>query len=296
MKVFVTGATGFVGSTVVQELISAGHQVLALVRSAEGAQRLMAAGAEIHHGDLTDLESLKAGVSEADGIIHTGFIHDFTRFKEVCEVDRKAILAMGEVIRGSNRPFIVTSALAPVAHGGVISEDDRATSSPHPRAASEHAVDELVSQGIRVAVVRLPPSVHGTGDTHGFVPTLIRLARKNGKAAYIEDGANAWSAIHRLDAVKVYVAALEKDFEPGTRYHAVGEQEIPLWAIATVIGEQLSLPVVSLSEQEAHVYFDSFFHFAKLHAPTSGKKTQRDLGCKPVHPTLLEDLKNNIYF
>lgn len=295
MRVFVTGATGFVGSAVVKELLSAGHQVLGLARSDASAQLLIEAGAEVHRGDLEDLESLKRGAASTDGTIHTGFIHDFTRFKEVCEVDRRAIEALGEALKGTNKPLLVTSGSALLPAGQLGTENDkRNPNSPNPR-ETEQAADALSEQGIRVAVVRLPPSVHGEGD-HGFVPILINIAREKGVSVYKEEGNNVWPAVHRLDAAKVFRLALEKNPEPGTRYHALAEQGIPFKQIAEVIGKRLNVPVVSKSTEEANAHFDWFAHFAAFDNPASSKQTQDQLGWSFNQPGLLEDIDNDYYF
>ena len=295
MKIFVTGATGFVGSAVVQELLSAGHEVLGLARSAEAAKLLTNAGAQVHRGDLEDLESLKSGAAATDGVIHTGFIHDFSRFKEVCEVDRHAVIALGEALAGTNRPLIVTSGTALVAHGGLAVETDaRSADSPNPR-ATEQAADTVAALGVRVAVVRLPPSTHGEGD-HGFVPMLAGIARQKGLSAYKGEGANRWPAVHRFDAARLYRLAIEKDFEAGTRYHAVAEEGITFKEIATVIGKRLNLPVESKSPEEAAIHFDWFAHFAGIDNPSSGKWTQETLGWIPTQPGLIEDIDQDSYF
>ncbi|HEX2608226.1 MAG TPA: NAD-dependent epimerase/dehydratase family protein, partial [Flavisolibacter sp.] len=203
MNVFLTGATGFIGSTLLHELIAAGHNVTALARTKEAADTLRATGANPHTGDLQDLESLRTGASNADAILHTGFIHDFSRFSEVCETDRQAILAMGEVFSGSDRPILVTSGTGLLAPGRLGLESDRQLTGGSPRIATEEAVNVLTEKGVRIAVVRLPPSVHGQGD-HGFVPLLINLAREKGVSAYIGEGTNHWSAVHRFDAARLY--------------------------------------------------------------------------------------------
>lgn len=295
MRIFVTGATGFVGSAVVQELLNAGHQVLGLARSDASAQLLIDAGAEVHRGDLEDLDSLKRGAESTDGTIHTGFIHDFTRFKEMCAVDRRAIEALGEALKGTNKSLIVTSGSALLPPGQLGTENDRRNpNSPNPR-ETEQAADALAQQGIRVAVVRLPPSVHGEGD-HGFVPILINIAREKGISVYKEEGKNVWPAVHRLDAAKVFRLGIEKNPEPGTRYHAIAEQGIPFKQIAEVIGKRLNVPVVSKSTEEANAHFDWFAHFAAFDNPASSKQTQEQLGWSFNQPGLIEDIDNDYYF
>jgi len=295
MKVFVTGATGFVGSAVVQELINAGHEVLGLARSEEAVQLLTAAGAQAHRGDLEDIDSLKRGAAATDGVIHTGFIHDFTRYKECCETDRRAIEAFGEALAGTDKPLIVTSGTALLTSGQLALETDvRAADNPNPR-LTEEAADAVAANGVRVSVVRLPPSVHGMGD-HGFVPILINIARQKGVSVYKGNGTNIWPAVHRLDAAKLFRLALEKNARGGTRYHGVAEEAIEFKKIADVIGKRLNLPVVSKTPQEADVHFDWFAHFAAFNNPTSSSLTREQLGWNPTNIGLIEDMDNDYYF
>ena len=296
MRVFVTGASGFVGSAVVQELIAAGHKVIGLARSDSSAKAIEAMGAEVHRGDLEDLESLKSGALASDGVIHTGFIHDFARFKEVCETDRRAIEAIGSVLTGSDRPFIITSGTALVSPGQLATEDilPAPGAHSHPRVASELAADALASTGIRTSVIRLSPSVHGDGD-HGFIPILINTAREKGVSAYVGDGLNRWTAVHRLDAAQLYRLALE-NATAGTRFHGVAEEGIAFKDIAEVIGKQLNIPVVSKSTEEAADHFGWFAGFAGLDCPASSKLTKEKSGWNTGHITLLEDMKNGTYF
>jgi nucleoside-diphosphate-sugar epimerase len=297
MRVFVTGATGFIGTAITKELISKGHQVLGLARSDSSANKLIAAGAEVHRGDLEDLDSLRSGAEAADGVIHAGFIHDFTRFQEVCAVDRQAIETIAEVLKGSDRPLVITSGTALVSPGRLATENVIPPFNPAFPRASEVAADEAAAKGVRTSVIRLSPSVHGEGDLHGFVPILINLAKQKGVSAYIGEGLNRWNAVHRLDAAQLYRLALENEkAKPGTRFHGAAEQEIPMKAIAEIIGRKLNIPVVSKSKEEAAEHFGWFFHFAAIDAPASSLLTQQQLNWHPTHPALLEDMAGNVYF
>jgi nucleoside-diphosphate-sugar epimerase len=294
MKVFITGATGFIGTAIVQELIHAGHQVLGLARSDASANKLVAAGAEVHRGDLEDLDSLRSGAAAAEGVIHTGFIHDFSRFKEVCEVDKLAIEAMSEALTGTDKPFIITSGTALVSPGSLATENMMTPFNPAFPRASEQAADAAAALGIRASVIRLSPSVHGEGDLHGFIPTLINIARQKGVAAYIGEGQNRWNAVHRLDAARLFRLALE-NAGVGTRFHGVSEEEIAFKEITEAIGKQLHLPVVSISPDQAAEHFGWFAGFAAIDCPASSKITQESLKWHPTHSTLLADLEQGIY-
>jgi nucleoside-diphosphate-sugar epimerase len=294
MRVFVTGATGFVGTAIVQELIKASHQVLGLARSDAAAQRLAEAGAEVLRGDLEDPDSLRAGTAGADGVIHAGFIHDFTRFQEVCEVDKKAIEVIGDILAGSDRPLIVTSGTALVSPGKLATEDIIPTFNPAWPRASEQAVDAVCQRGVRAAVVRLSPSVHGEEDKHGFVPILVNIAREKGFSAYIGDGLNQWNAVHQLDAAHLFRLALA-NAEPGARYHAAAEQSITVKSIAEAIGRQLNMPVKSITAEAAAEHFGWFAQMAALDCPALSKLTQERLNWHPTHSTLLSDIDNGIY-
>ena len=295
MKVFVTGATGFVGSAVVADLLSSGHQVLGLARSDAAADRLIAAGATVHRGDLVDVDSLTSGAAACDGVIHTGFIHDFARFKEVCDIDARAIAALGAAVAGTTKPLVVTAGLALVASGRLAVETDAgpAPLDDYPR-QSEQATAALAARGGHVSVVRLSPSVHGDGD-HGFVPMLIAIAREKGVSAYIGTGDNRWAAVARHDAATLFRLALEKG-TAGATYHGVAEQGIAFRDIAEAIGHGLGLPVVSVAAAEAAGHFGWFTGFAGLDCPASSDWTQAELTWTPKDTGLLADMNTGQYF
>jgi nucleoside-diphosphate-sugar epimerase len=296
MRVFVTGATGWVGSAVVRELVGAGHQVLGLARSEAGAQSLAAVGAGVHRGDLDDLDGLRAGAAACDGVIHTAFVHDFSKFHESADKDRRAIEAIGDVLAGSGRPLVTTSGtlmIAMVSPGRLGTEDDAPDASV-PRVPSELATLALASRGVRSSVIRLPPSVHDSGDK-GFMPRIIDIAREAGVSAYIGDGANRWPAVHRLDAARVYRLALEKG-EGGKRYHAVGDEGIPSRELADVIARRLNLPTASIAPDEAPAHFGFLAMFFGLDAPASGALTRERLDWAPTHRGLVADLEEGAYF
>jgi nucleoside-diphosphate-sugar epimerase len=289
MKIFVTGATGFIGTAIVQELIGAGHRVLGLARSEASAQKLIKAGAEAHYGDLEDLESLRSGAAQADGVIHAGFIHDFTRLPEVCQVDKIAIETIGEVLAGSGRPFIVTSGTALVSPGQLATEDIKPPVNPGWPRASEQTGDSVGASS-----VRLSPSVHGDEDKHGFIPILVNIAREKGVSAYVGEGLNRWNAVHRLDAAHLFRLALEHA-TPGARYHASAEEAITVRSIAEAIGKQLNLPIKSIAPEAAAEHFGWFGHMAAIDCPSSSAWTQETLNWKPTRSTLLTDIENGIY-
>jgi nucleoside-diphosphate-sugar epimerase len=294
MKVFVTGATGFIGSAIVRELIGAGHQVLGLARSDAGAKSLIAAGAQVHRGDLKDLESLRRGAAMSDGVIHTGFIHDFSNFAENCEIDKRAIDALGSALEGSGRSLLVTSGLATVAQGRMATEEDapQPPSPANPR-ASEATAETLLKRGVRVSVMRLP-QVHNT-IKQGLVTYAIAVAREKGVSAYVGNGLNRWAAVHVLDAARLYRLALEKQ-EAGARYHAVAEEGVSVRDIAEAIGRGLKVPVVSKSAEEAAAHFGGIGMFVGRDLIGSSVRTQRRLGWRPTGPRLIDDLDRAHYF
>ena len=295
MRVFVTGATGFVGSAIVQELINNGHKVIGLARSEKAAKFLIEVGAEVHKGDLEDLDSLRRGAALADAVIHTGFNHDFSKFKENCEKDKNAIEALSSALAGSDRQLIITSAIGILPKGQIVTEETLPISGPNanPRVASEEAAASALARGVKVSVVRLPPSVHGVGD-HGFVSNLICIARTNGIAAFVDKGDNTWPAVHRLDAAHLFRLVLEKGVS-GV-YHAVAEEGVPFREIANVIGCRLNMPVVSKTLDEANNYFTWFTHFAMMDIVASSDITRKQLGWHPTQLGLMEDLNSSCYF
>ncbi len=294
MRVFVTGATGFVGSAVVRELLSCGHEVLALVRDQQGAAAVAAAGAAAHLGSLDDTASLHRGAASSDAVIHTAFDHDFSRFADNCERDRRAVLALGAALAGSDRRLVVTAGVAMIAHGKVVTENDLAPppGADYPR-ASEQTAMKLLDDGVHAVTVRLPPSVHGAGD-HGFVPMLIDLARQHRRAAYSGDGASQWSAVHRLDAARLFRLAVEQGVA-GARYHAVAEEGVTQQAIADVIGARLHLPAQAVDHAAADEHFGWFRLFAGMDVPASSAITRAALGWVPEQATLLNDLRSEQY-
>jgi nucleoside-diphosphate-sugar epimerase len=289
MRVFVTGATGFIGSALIPELINAGHKVLGLSRSEAGAKSIAAAGAEVHRGSVEDLDSLKSGAAKSDGVIHLAFNHDFSKFKENSEKDRHAIEALGSALVGSDRLLIVTSGTLLVAPGRLATEEDApaATSASIPRLATDEAADAVAARGVRVSMVRLP-QVHDQ-NKQGLITYMITLAREKGVSAFVGDGKNRWSASHVSDTARLYRLALEKG--AAGRYHAVAEEGVPVRDIAEVIGRRLKLPVVSKTPAQAAEHFGWLGIFAGLDGPASSALTRERLGWRPVGPGLIADLE-----
>ena len=293
MRIFVTGATGFIGSALVPELMQAGHHVLGLTRSEAGAEKLRKAGAEVLHGNIENLDSLREGAAKSDGIVHLAFNHDFSQFQKNCENDCKAILAMGEVLLGSNRPFVITSGTAMAANvDGKPSTEKSPSASWNPRAASEAVVNELMARGANISVVRLP-QVHDTRK-QGLVPYIHAVAREKRVSAYIGDGGNRWPAAHVSDVARLYRLAFEKA-ERGAIYHAVDEEGVSMRAIAEALGRGLKVPVVSIKSEETEAHFGWLAHFAGRDMPSSGALTHQKLNWKPTGPGLIADLDGMDY-
>ena len=296
MRVFVTGATGFIGSATVRELIDAGHQVVGLARSDEAVAALSEAGTEVHPGSLEDLDSLRSGAAAADGVIHTAYIHDFSQMENAAQADLRAVETMGAVLEGSGRPLVVTSGTALIRPGAVVTEKDWPDpgAAVHPRFATSLAARALADRGVRSAIVRPGASVHGEGD-HGFVPYLINLAREKGVSGYIGDGSNRWPAVHRLDTAHLYRLALE-NAPAGSVLHAVADEGVPSREIAEVISRHLGVPVTSFSPEDAHDHFGWMAMFWSLDAPASSALTQERMGWTPTHVGLIADLEQGHYF
>ena len=296
MRVFVTGATGFIGSATVRELIDAGHQVVGLARSDAAAHAVAEAGAEVHRGSLEDLDSLRSGAAAADGVIHTAYIHDFSQMEHAARTNLSAIETMGAVLEGSGRPLVVTSGTALVKPGTLVTEEDSPDPAGgfHPRFAAEPTTHALTDRGVRASILRPANSVHGEGD-HGFVPFLINQAREKRVSGYIGDGSNRWPAVHRLDTARLYRLAVEKA-PAGSVLHAVGDEGVRTREIAEVIGRHLGVPVVSISPEDARDHFDWMAMFWSLDVPASSAFTQERMGWAPEHLGLIADLELGHYF
>ncbi|MFC4907767.1 SDR family oxidoreductase [Actinomadura gamaensis] len=295
MRVFVTGASGFIGGATVRELLEAGHEVVGLARSDASAAAVEAAGAEVLRGSLDDLDVLREGAAASDGVVHTAFIHDFTRYEENIRTDRQAIAAMGEALAGSGRPLVIAAGLASTP-GEVSTEDSRSAPGAfgHARFLNEEATIALADRNVRTSVVRLPPTVHGEGD-HGFVPMLIGIAREKGVSAYPGDGANVWPAVHRLDAARLFRLALEKA-PAGSRLNAIHDEGVPVREIAEAFGRHLDVPVKSVPVAEAPAHFGFLGMFFSADLPASSAKTRALLGWEPAAPGLIADLDAGHYF
>ena len=293
MRVFVTGASGFIGSAVVPELISAGHRVLGLARSEASAKALAAAGAEVLRGDLNEPKSLQAGAAETDGVIHLGFIHDFQNFEASIQTDGRAIETMGAALAGSGRPFVFASGVVGLVPGRIATEEIPFDPKAHPRAANAVVALRLAERGVRVSAVRLAPTVHGPGD-HGFVKVLVDIARDKGVSGYIGDGRNRWPAVHRLDAGSLFRLALEKA-PAGSVLHGVADEGVPARTIAEVIGRKLGLPVAPIAPEAAGAHFGWLGRFFAMDQPASNALTRERMGWQPSHPTLIEDLEAGHY-
>lgn len=294
MRIFLTGATGFIGSALVPQLLEAGHQVIGMTRSDVGAQALTSAGVEVHRGTLEDTDSLRRGAEKADAVIHLAFDHDFTNFVANCEKDKRAIAALGSALAGSDRPLLVTSGtgIGSPGAGQLATEDVFNTSHPNPRIGSEIASNELLDAGINVSVMRLP-QVHNPYK-QGLITPLIAIAREKGVCAYVGEGQNRWPAGHLSDVARLYRLAIEKA-EPGARYHAVGEEGVTAREITEALGRGINLPVISIPPEEAPAYFGWMSMFAALDMPASSAQTQARLGWKPTGPTLISDLNEARY-
>ncbi|WP_223692703.1 SDR family oxidoreductase [Leifsonia poae] len=292
MRVFVTGASGWIGSAVTAELIAAGHQVVGLARSDASAAAVAASGAEVQRGDITDLDSLRAGAEGADGVIHTAFIHDFTAHAAAADVDRAAVELFGDLFAGSNRPLVIASGL--LGTGPTENDKPDPATAWSPRIGTEAILLGFADRGIRSSAIRLAPTVHGDGD-HGFIAALIRIDREKGSAGYVGDGSNVWPAVHRLDAAHLFCLALE-NAPAGSVLHAVGDEAVPLREIAEVIGRHLDVPLLSVAPEDAAEHFGWLGPILALGGRASSTLTRELLGWQPTHPGLIDDLEQGHYF
>ena len=294
MRVFLTGANGWIGSIIARDLVAAGHAVVGLVRSKEKGEALAAAGVTPLLGDLGDLDAIRKGAREADGLVHTAFGVDFSRIKEMAQEEVRAIETFGEVFAGSDRPIIVTGGVGLLPSGRIFTEDERPPIIPEFPRASEQTAFALAGRGLRTMVVRNPRSVHGPGETHGFVPMLAAVAREKGVSAWVGDGANLWPSVHRLDAARVYTLALERGVG-GEAYHAIAEEGTPYRLIAEAIGRQLGVPARSLSPQEAQAHFGPLAMWVAGNGPASSAATREALGWAPREVGIIADIERPDY-
>lgn len=294
MRVFITGAAGFIGTATTKELIANGHEVLGLARSDANADALERLGAKVHRGSLQDLDSLRKGAKETDGTIHLAFIHDFSRFAENGQIDKRAIEVMGDALVGTDKPFIVTSGTGLIAPGKVTTEDMRPAASTHVPRVSEQTGLAYASRGVRAMTIRLP-QVHGANGKAGLITYLADIARQKGVVAYVEDGSDRWPAAHRGDVARLYRLALEQGVANGV-YHAVAEEGVPMRQIVDVLGVALEMPVISIKKEDAGDHFGPFAMFAGLDMPASSEKTQAELGWKPSEIGLIADIGQPGYF
>jgi nucleoside-diphosphate-sugar epimerase len=294
MRIFVTGASGWIGSAVVPELLNAGHQVVGLARSDAAAASIAALGADVHRGGLDDPDSLRAGAAASDGVVHLAYNHDFSNMEQAAETDRQAIEAIGATLEGTDRPLLIASGALGLATGRAATERDMPDPSAHPRIANAQAALSFATRGVRSSVIRFAPTVHGAGD-YGFVATLVGIARDKGVSAYIDDGANRWPAVHRLDAAALVARAVD-DAPAGSVLHAIAEEGVPTRAIAEVIGRQLDLPVISIPADQAAEHFGWLGRFFAADCPASNDLTRELLGWEPTHPGLIADLEEGHYF